>query len=169
MNSAASSNETDRNSLESTTPETRMKEDELMFYFYSSKYADVKKEQTPLTIEEELDHWVELSNGRVRQTSSGKQEWKNHIFMYNFFQRRGSQNRASNYLQKIEDSKKEKIRARLSKIRKLDSEYVSLPVERVAEEDFKLRKNLERKAKAESKADQRNAERILRSIIFRQV
>lgn len=175
MISAASSNETDRNSSKATTPcslahtEPSMSEEEFMFYFHLSKYADVKPERIPLTIEEELDRSIELSNRYVRQNSSGKQEWKNHIFMYNFFQRRGSRNRASRYLQKIENSKSDKIKACVSKIRKLDSEYVTLPSEIIDAEDFKLRRSLAKKAKAESKADKLNAERILKSIISGQI
>lgn len=143
-----------------------MSEDELMFYFYLSKHADVKPERPAMTIEEDLDRSIERNNRNVRQNSSGKREWKNHIFMYNFFQRRGSRNRASRYLQKIENSKSEKIKACVSKIRNLDSEYVSLPTETIDAEDLKLRKILAKKAKAESKADKLNAERILKSIIF---
>ncbi|CAP26190.1 Protein CBG06211 [Caenorhabditis briggsae] len=172
MNSATPSNETDKNHSETKTTvsmpatETQMTEEELMFYFHLSKYEDVKEKPTALSDEEAFDLWTETNKAHIRYSSSAKQEWKNHIFMYNFFQRRGSQNRASRYLQKIESSKSEKIRAKVSKIRKLNLDYVSLPVERINPDDVKRRRTLERKAKAESSADKLNAERILKSIIF---
>ncbi|KAF1757763.1 hypothetical protein GCK72_014219 [Caenorhabditis remanei] len=152
--------------LEVRTKDRQMTEDELMHFIQISEPSNKKQKRGTLTAEEEFDQWIEDNKDRFRHNSSTRNEWKNCIFMYNFFRRRGSQNRASSYLQKIENAKTEKIRARVSKIRKLDLEYVSLPVERVNPEDAKRRKNLESKAKAESAADKMNAQRILRSILF---
>lgn len=152
--------------LEVRTNEEQMTEDELLHFFQISETDNRKPKCGSLTAEEEFDKWMGGNKDRFRHNSSTRNEWKNCIFMYNFFRRRGSQSRASSYLQKIENAKTEKIRARVSKIRKLDLEYVSLPVERVNPEDAKRRKNLEINAKAESAADKMNAQRILRSILF---
>lgn len=104
--------------------------------------------------EEEIDQWVEVSSSKPREQSSNrgskKDSWNHSIFMYNFFHRRGSNKRAAKYLEKIENGKSEKIRARVSQIRNLDLGYISLPMETINLEDAKQRDKLKEKALAET-------------------
>lgn len=147
--------------------EKPMSEDDLIFYFYLTQYQKNRKPKvTNLSVEEELDEWIEKgpSDRKIRQRndSSTKKEWKNCVFMYNFFRRKGCQERANTYLRKIENAKTDKMRARISKIRKLGVESVTLPTEMIDPEDAERRKMLEKNAKEESSANKLNEDDMMK-------
>uniref|UniRef100_A0A1I7TUB5 Uncharacterized protein n=1 Tax=Caenorhabditis tropicalis TaxID=1561998 RepID=A0A1I7TUB5_9PELO len=148
--------------------EQPLAEDDLLFYYYFSQFQSPKKTEV-LSEEEELDRLIEVGNTGKTNYQQGetpaKQENRHNIFMYNLFRRKGSQERASTYLRKLESAKNEKIKKRISKICKNDSDAVTLSAEKINPDDARRRRVLEKNAKAATVADRLNAQRIMNSVL----
>lgn len=134
MAPTAPSNENASNSeklFDFVDSEKPLTEEDFLFHFHLSQHQSPNKRKVS-SEDENVGQYIEVETTEKNYDEfqwSSLQDREHDIFMYNFLTRNGSQKSANIYLQNIENTKKEEIRAELSKLLKLNLDQASLSAE----------------------------------------